>query len=192
MTYDSIEIIPAKLYFKIVETGNIKLLSTENTSEEDLQRIWVQIEKDHNQLSPPNKDANKVLNLSKKIEALGAKLQSVKISIRCLTYGEDEELMNKIKEYGYQFKGDLKSDLERIDRQSEDIKIKLDKIQKRMPKIDNAGKNALSFDEAVMSYSAFTGSGFIDTNKITLTQYYSLISIGNKKIKALENNVGKR
>jgi uncharacterized protein YfkK (UPF0435 family) len=192
MTYDSIEIIPAKLYFKIVETGDIKLLSTENTSEEDLQRIWIQIEEAHNQLSPPNKDAIKVLNLSKKIEALGAKLQSVKISIRCLTYGEDEELMSKLKEYSYQFKGDLKADLERIDRQSEDIKIKLDKIQKRMPKIDNADKNALSFDEAVMSYSAFTGSGFIDTNKITLTQYYSLISIGNKKIKALESNVGKR
>lgn len=190
MIYDSAEIIPAKLYFKIVDTGKYSLLSDENLSDEKLELLWKKIEEEHNEINP-NKDRNKALDLFKKREALEAKLEVINLSVYHLKSKKDEELIRLLKTYGYQFTENLNEDLKKIERESLNIEVKIKSIAEKIPKPDKNNNNKSSFDETVMSYSAFTGAGFINTNTITLTQYYALINMGNQKLKALENG-GKR
>lgn len=185
MTYDSPDIIPAKIYFKILETGEVELLSTEIKKFDKLIEIWEKINEEYVSENKKQKQ-DKSFDLYKRIESLSAKFEAIKLSVMVLKYQDDQELKDLLLKYGYKFSDDEEKDLDRILRESESLQIKIENLRNQLPKVDN--KKKLSFDETVMSYAAFTGSGFIDTNKITLTQYDALINIGNQKMKALESH----
>lgn len=191
MTHDSIDTIPAKLFFRIMETGEVSLLSNEDKSEEELSDIWNKIQEEHEKISI-NDRQNKALNIYKKIEALSCRYYAVKLSVHCLKYVRDKDLFVLLKNYGYKITWrDLREDLERIERESKAIETKILRAKQQLPKQKKDKGASVSFDETVLGYAAFTGSGFVDTNKITVPQYYALINIGNQKIKALENGKAK-
>ena len=185
MTYDSPDIIPAKIYFKILETGEVELLSTEIKDFEKLVAIWEKIN-DEYVSENKNQKQDKSFDLYKRIESLSAKYEAIKLSVKVIKYQDDQELKDLLIKYGYKFSSDEEKDLDRILRESESLQIKIENLKNQLPKVDT--KKKLSFDETVLSYAAFTGYGFIDTNKITLTQYDALINIGNQKMKALESH----
>lgn len=186
MIYNSVQIIPAKLFFHIAETEEYGLLSDEDVSKNDLKIIWSKIEEQHKKLNPTSKK-NKTLNISKKIEELFSKHQKIVLAVQFLKSKEDEDLIELLNKSNYCFdKKDYNSSLERIERESQAIILRIETLEKKLPK-PKTTDGSVTFDEAVMGYSAFTGAGFIDTNKITLSQYYALINIGNNKMKALEN-----
>lgn len=191
MIYDSAETIPAKLYFKILETADYKLLADETCTEEDLLKAWDRIEDEYSEITS-NKKTKKVLDISKRIEGLAAKYEAITLMVMCLRAKEDQEIIDQLKEYGYRFSDDLTADLDIIERESDAIKIKIDNELDKMPKVkENDNSENITFDETIMSYCAFTGSGFIDPNKITLSQYNAQLNIGNKKMKALERSAKK-
>jgi hypothetical protein len=185
MIYNSAEIIPAKLFFKILATEDYTLLSDKKYSQKELLEAWNIIKEEHDKLNPDN-NSDKVLNLSKRIESLVSKYESIRLSIYHLRVLEDDELLSVLKNYDYKFTGNLQEDLDVAERHSNALIDKIKELEERMPKVNKKGKDDLNFDEAVMSYSSFIGSGFIDPNTIKLSQYYALINIGNKKIKSLE------
>ncbi|WP_438423262.1 hypothetical protein [Aquimarina macrocephali] len=184
MIYDSIDIIPAKLFFKILQTGDVGLLSDENIDTGKLKKVWEELEHQHD-LTLSSDEANKALKVSIKIEYLSAKYKSVNLAIKCLRHEPDAQLFEVLKNAGYQIEEGVEVDYDKIERENKAIEIIISRLQKKLPKQDDSKNNSL--DEVIMTYCVVTNMGFIDSNKITLTQYYALINAGNQKIKALEN-----
>ena len=183
MIYNSLDIIPAKLFLKIEETGDYSLLSTEETKE-DLKTLWELLVAENDRIHP-NKESNKSLDIYKQIEKHWTKYKSVSAAVYFLNRKKDQELTELIQSYGYRLRSrEFKKDLRVIEREVESLKIRIKRLEGQLPK---KNKKETSFDEVIMSYGAITNSGFIDTNTITLMQYYALVSIGNKKIKSIDN-----
>lgn len=182
MIYRSAETIPAKLFFKILESEDYSLLSNKKT-DKDLKAIFENIKKEDNEMIS-NREVFKVLNLSKRIESLSSRHESIKLIIYHLRSKFDQELLDILKDYGYKLTGDLQADLDIVERESDALDIKIKSLESKMPTQEG---EQLSFDENVLMYSAFTGLGYIDPNVLPLSQYRALINNGNKKIKSLEN-----
>lgn len=186
MIYDSLDVIPAKIFFRIVETGNLRLLTDdESIPEDELMKIWQRLEEEDAEINP-NKEVEKTIDIWKYIEFNLAKLKAIESALFCLRKKVDIELIEMLKDFGYKFTGNLQKDLDRVERESQAIMLKVEKLQGQLPE-PTKGKNP-PFDEVVLSYGAIAEMGFIDTNKITKNQYDALIAIGNKKIKSLEKN----
>lgn len=205
MTYQSVDTIPSKLFFKILDTGQYQLLSDEIKDEKELKRIWDIIEQEDTELNP-NDRTNDSIDVFKKVEWLAAKYKCIELCIRHLRYKKDDELIEKLREYGYKLRydaGSLKDenwsaaeaifqmDLDEIVRLSEDIGTQIERALVLLERKNKKTGKASSYDEVVMGYAAFTGSGFIDTNTITQSQYRALIKMGDEKIKSLEKSISK-
>ena len=205
MTYTSVDTIPAKLYLKILETGHVNLLSDKEVVEiieegaqnvitkKESENIWVNIQAEDAELIKDNK-SDKTLNISKNIESLVAKLESINLSVFHLKMLKDADLISLLKKYGYTFTDDLESDLERIERETEGLEIKLKNYQRQLEKLqpktkDKTGKS-VPFDEVVLGYGVVTGLMF-KTNQITQSEYRALINVGNQKMEAIEKSIGK-
>lgn len=201
MLYSSVDTIPGKLFYKIEETGDLSLLSTtKEHSFEEIQKAWLKI-KDENRNQPGKANLNKLLTVSKRIEYLQATLEFVALSVHYLKVIIDEELVEKLKEYGYQFNWipDDNSeenrkvyieDVARVEREMNALQIQVDAAKEKLPKPKegDANKDAAStFDVLCLSYASFAGFGFVDTNTIVLSQFNAIVNIGNEKLKALKN-----
>lgn len=188
--YRSIDEIPAKTYFKIVETGDISLLSKKKVEQIELLAAWEIIEAEHSGLEQGKEDF-KALDVPKKIEVLWAKYEAVRLAVHVLRRVDDPEMKDLLRSKGFNIGKNLNAELDQIEKESEAIMVKIDALHIKLPKINKETSPKTSFDKVVLSYGAITGLGFINTNKITLTQYYALIETGNEKITALENGTKK-
>lgn len=202
MVYDSLDIIPSKLFFKIADTGDVRLLSKDKDVDiEVLKKIWSQLEEEDAELSQSD-TLDKLIENYAKIERLSAKFKCIALCVRYLRFKKDDDLISQLRNYGFQIRwgrdkiieGEeataeaiFQYDLDEVVRLSEDIGLQIERIKSRIPKQKKNAKQT-PFDEVVMGYAAFTGAGFIDTNSITQTQYRALINLGAQKIKSLENN----
>lgn len=192
MIYTSIDTIPYKVFWKIKESGNLTLLTDDpKPNEEALREIWEQILIQYGQL-PEATEEKKTLDISSRLEELNARLESVTLAAHHLKSLYDQELMDMLISKGYFPEGyevedeeQFKEDLKRVDREAEAIQVKINLQKQRLPKKENERK--ITFDESVMGYAAFTGSGFIDPNTITVTQTLALYALGAEKMKVLEN-----
>ena len=199
MIYDSPEIIPAKLYFKILETGKISLLSNELLSIEKVKKAWQKLEEEYS-TKKDSKRQDKIINISKRIEGLKANIEFVSLAVYYLRNLKDNELIDKLKSKGYKFnwieKGEeteiteaiFQDDLDRIERESQALELKIKILEKPIPKQSGSNGEQVTFDETVLMYASFTGLGYVNPNEIPLTQYDAMIVNGNKKMKALESN----
>lgn len=190
MLYDSIDTIPAKTYFKIIESGDLKLLLSDGkrtiNNISALEDAWEKLEAEHSAIEEGKRD-NTVMDISKKIESMAAKYEAITYAISYLRKLDDADLVRLLNNYGFQLDGDIEQCLNRIESESEAIQIKIERERNKLPKEDKDNSKKTTFDKVVLSYGAITGLGFVDTNKISLTQYYALIETGNEKIKALES-----
>lgn len=187
MIYRTIDTIPAKLFFKIVETENVKLLCTTKTNE-DLSIIWESI-KAQDEANNPDSKQNKVVEVSAEIESYLAKLNFIKHAVYYLKIKDDTELKEVLAENGYTY--ETKEQLERILLQSDGINDKIDRLRLKLPK-PNKNQKHVPIDEMILSCGVISGAGFIDTNSITKTQLDALIKITESKIKASKVKDGKK
>ena len=185
MIYDSLDTIPAKIFFKIVKTGDVNLLSTKKTSKEHLQRVWETLE---NEDAEKNPQVNKEVDIYKYIESNISKYKAIQHAVYYLRIKEDEELIELLKSYKYKFTDDLQSDLDKVEKYSKGILLTIERLRSELPERSNEDAKEVPFDEVVIGYGVISGTGFIDTNKITKNQYDALINIGNQKIKSLTKN----
>lgn len=193
MIYTSVDTIPAKIFFKILETGDVTLLTDEKVEENKLIDIWNTIKNEDAELAKNPKDT-KVINVSKQIEAILAKMEAVNLAVFHLKVVKDDELMQMLKDYGYRFTDNLEKDLETIERETEGLIIKLKSYQRQLQKLvpdTEETKENVPFDECVLGYSAISGLMF-KPNTITQSEYRALIKIGNQKIKPLINGNPKK
>lgn len=185
-TYDT---IPLKLYFKVVETGNLSLLG--NHPESELSKLLEDISEQRSKKD--SKGKSKELDVYCQMEALSAKYQAIQYAIYYLRQMEDADLIEMLKSKGYKFSEDYKASLDEIENISSGILVKIEAVKKRLPKKKEAESKEIPLDEVILSYCALLEMGFVDTNTVTLSQYDSIITLGNRKMEALNkgNNGGK-
>lgn len=189
-TYDT---IPFKTYFKIVETGDLKLLG--DADEADLIKIFDDISNQRQKATEGHGDSGrtKQLDVYCQMEALSSKYKFIKYAVHCLRHVKDDELIELLRDKGYKITDDLQSSLDYIEKTSEGLLIKIESIKNRLPKKKEIEEKEPPLDEVILSYCALLEMGFVDTNSVTLSQYDSIITLGNRKMDALNkiNNGGK-
>jgi len=108
--WDSAE-IPAKLYFKIIETNDLSLLGGEN--EEQREKAWSKIVDEDFEISE-NSKIKQYLDRQCKTEYLRLNIQAIKDNMQVLLYtptseSQKEELATILKELGVKI--DIKKDI---------------------------------------------------------------------------------
>lgn len=185
MIFKSLDTIPAKIFYKIIGSGDVSLLSDESTPIKELEVIWEEIQTENEALNP---NQNKIIKTSAKIESLLAKMESIKHAVYYLKIKDDVELKDLLKYHGYKYEN--KADLDRILLQSDGINDTIDKLRLKLPK-ESQYKNNIPFDEMVLSAGVIAGVGYIDTNTITKTQLDGILKITESKIKSKIKESGK-
>ncbi len=190
MIYNSLDIIPIVLFFKIAETGNFSLLSDGNENLEILEEIWNRLFADH-ELKQKSTESLKMFTVQKEIAALKSDLQFVLGAIACLEFSFDQELIDRLKKLRYIIRTDSTEhyyeDLEFCFRASKGIKHKLKVFEDQLPKEKEAKESFEKFTiyDTMAFYTAVMGYDF-DYNTITYSKFYAVKRQVDLKIKSLE------
>jgi hypothetical protein len=190
MIYDSLDIIPYKLFMKIAETGDVTLLSDVETDISILNDIWTKLHDEHlnkNQTS----ESKKIFKLSKSIDELLTLNKVVLMACSSLRFEFNQELYDMIIGFGYQLSiidtESYYSDIEKIERESNAYIIKAEFYKQMLPE-HNENENVKSeygIDDVMASYSLILGFDF-DYNLVTYTKYHALQNQVNTKIKSIQ------
>lgn len=194
MIHDTAETVPAKVYFKIADGGELKLLSSDGShSKEELEAAWKKISDEYNAISHESKESAKNLNIYKRLESLVSEYKSVLYYITSARYLRDPEMILQLNEWGYKIEWnekdsveDLLSQLDTAENHLEGLMIKIKVERNKLPK-PKSGTH-ITFEENVLGYAAFTDQGYVDPNTLPLLQYHALVAMGNKKMKHLKDN----
>lgn len=188
MIYDSLEILPYKIFMRIVENPTlINLLSTDkNYDKSELLVVWNSLFEEYKELSP-EKEEIKLLNLKKEIEFLECKHKAIAVALSALDFDYSQELVDILLGYGYKLtKENYDDDLKRIQRESEGLLMKAKNIKKRLPKSDaNSVSTKVSIDRVFAFYSSVLGYDF-DYNTVSVTKVLALKDQVDSKLKSIE------
>ena len=192
MIYNSLEILPYKTFFKIVDSQDVSLLKNGAEAEEkDLKELWESLLKEYNEISPEKEEMN-LLRVKRDIEAIECKYKAIQVSLSALDFHYDDDLIEILQSYGYKLtKENYYEDLKRISRESEALLMKSANIKKKLPKVDaNSASTKVTIDRLFAFYSSVLGFDF-DYNTISVTKVLALKEQVNSKIKSQENNTKK-
>lgn len=198
MLYDSLDTLPIKLYYKISDTGNLKLLTDQEIEEETLNAIWDELVIGFDLLNKSN-NSKKIFILNKEINSLEAIHKAVLMACESLSFEYDEYLIDIIKKYGFSFNDnsteDYHNSIEKVIREAKSLVTKVNMLKNQLPKTEEEDK--VSLDEVMASYSSVLGIDF-DYNIISCTKFFALKKQVDIKVKSVEkklqnlNNNGKR
>lgn len=184
----SIDTLPIKLFYKIVETTDFTLLPRNNYSEEKLIEIWTKIydefqSRDNNELSI------RIFRISVDIEYLHTKYNLIIMCIDSLKFDYQKELIDILKEHGYHIneKNYAKS-LESAERNAKGIFAKIELLKNQLPK-ETKTKKESSIDDVLAGYSTILGFNIGDFNKITCSEYLGWKNQVEVKIKNQEKQI---
>lgn len=176
--------IPVKLYFSIVESGNLSLMG--NGTDVERLNAFDKITSHRDKFfQSQKKGKTKELDVYCQMESLSAKYKAIQHSVYYLRHLKDEDLIQMLKSKGYKFTDDFQGSLNEIEKMSEGLLVKIESIKKRLPEKAESEENEPALDEVVLSYCALLEMGFVDTNSVTLSQYDSIVKLGNKKMDSL-------
>lgn len=187
--YNSLDTLPIKCFYRIVETGDLSLLNPETeTSTEQLKDVWANLyqdfqSKDNNQLS------KKTFRISVEIETLIIKYNLVGMCVNALRFDYDDELIAILKKLGYKItKENYLNDLEKAEKYSEGILMSIEQLKQQLPKA-KVEKNEFSIDDVLASFCSSLGFNIGDFNKITCSEYFAYKGQVLIKVKAQEKEL---
>lgn len=191
MIYDSLEIIPYKIFMRIVEDASLIHLLSSNKEEdkETLQTIWDSLFEEYNTLSP-EKEEMKLLQLEKEIAFIECKHKAIATALVALDFDYNQELVDILLSYGYQLsKETYYEDLKRIERESSALEMKAKNIKKRLPKKDaNSVSVRVTTDRVFAFYTSVLGIDF-DYNSVSVTKVLALKEQVDNKLKSIEDQI---
>jgi len=191
MIYKTLRKIPMITFIEIMESGDISLLSDEETDLDELALIWDMIYQEY-QNKYNKQNSNKVFNLSKEIEYLEQKHFEIKLIIEALKFDVYPELISILRDYGYRFRDEFyNDDLLRVQRESEGIVQKINQLKSSLPKVESHNTNEVSIIDIMANYSSVLGYDF-DFYTISVEKYHSLQNQVKQKIAAIEKNNAKK
>ena len=119
----TIDTLPAYLYFKIVEEGNLELLTDEKDI--DVAKLWKSIYGEVAGLLN-SKEGDKIFNLGKAIHQLSSRIEVVLNSIFLLRRKRDKVIEEVLKGHNYILRDAyFQSDLDQIEREINNLEIKI-------------------------------------------------------------------
>lgn len=183
MTY-TFEDIPLKLYEKIQKTNDYSLLSDEEKTEEQLKEMWQKIVDETKRITK-TKDGNLMLDNVSELKMYEAKKFSIILAVTYLRSKYSPKLMSLLTGYGFKVtKENLQSDLDRIELALGDIDILINDISEKV----NSKKNVEEVrTDTIIAYQSKFFGGYIDSNKITLSQYLANNEIMKESSKKQKN-----
>jgi len=194
MIYNSLRKLPMVTFLEIIDSGDISLLSDEETAIEQLVEIWNDLyEKYKSKYDSQNH--NKVFNLSKEIDFLKTKYFVIKSSVEALKFDVNQSIIELLKDYGYTLRlENYNDDVLRIARESEGIINKINQIRSSLPKPveeENAKKASEVIIGLMSDYSVFLGYDF-DFYTISVEKYHALVQSVKQKVTAIEKQNSKK
>lgn len=191
MIYDSLEIIPYKIFMRIVEDNSLIHLLSSNKEEDKelLQKIWNDLFQEYTAISP-EKEEMKLLQLEKEIAFIECKHKGIMVALTALDFDYNQELVDILLSYGYRLsKETYYEDLKRIEREASALEMKAKNIKKRLPKKDsNSVSTKVSIDRVFAFYSSVLGYDF-DYNTISVTKVLALKEQVDNKLKSIEDQI---
>ena len=184
----SIDTLPVKVFYKIVETQNLNLLPRNNHGKKELVSIWLKIY-DEFQKRDSNELSKRIFRISVDIEYLHSKFNLIVMCIDSLKFDYNKDLINILKEHGYIIneKNYAKS-LESAERNAKGIFSKIELLKNQLPKETKAKKES-SIDDVLAGYSTILGFNIGDFNKITCSEYLGWKNQVEVKIKNQEKQI---
>lgn len=193
MIYDSLEILPYKIFMRIVEDNSLIHLLSSNKEEDKelLENIWNKLFQEYTAISP-EKEEMKLLQLEKEIAFIECKHKGIMVALTALDFDYNQELVDILLGYGYKLsKETYYDDLKRIEREASALEMKAKNIKKRLPKKDaNSVSTKVSIDRVFAFYSSVLGYDF-DYNTISVTKVLALKEQVNAKLKSIEEQIQK-
>lgn len=193
MIYDSLEIIPYKIFMRIVEDNSLIHLLSSNKEEDKelLESIWNKLFQEYTAISP-EKEEMKLLHLEKEIAFIECKHKGIMVALTALDFDYNQELVDILLGYGYKLsKETYYDDLKRIEREASALEMKAKNIKKRLPKKDaNSVSTKVSIDRVFAFYSSVLGYDF-DYNTVSVTKVLALKEQVNAKLKSVEEQIQK-
>lgn len=192
MIYKTLRKLPMVTYIEILESGDITLLSDEETDVNELVTIWNELSEQYNH-KYNKQNSNKVFNLEREIEYLDKKYFEIKLIIEALKFDVYPELISILRDYGYRFRDEFyNEDLERVERESKGIVQKINQLKQGLPKVDESksDSNDSSIINLMASYSSVLGYDF-DYYTVSVEKFKSLENQVKQKIAAIEKNNAK-
>lgn len=186
MIYKDFETIPYKLLVKIIETGNVKLLTDdESVLEEELHAIWSVIYSDYS-VQNQNDEETRVFKIQKEIEYYESKYKVIMVGCEALEFGYNQDIADAFEEAGYYInESNYFEKIDGIRRQCEGLLIAAESHRENLPKPDK--NNTVTVDDILASYSTILQIDF-DFNTVPASKVIALGKQIDKKIKALTQN----
>lgn len=191
MTYNSLDIIPYKTFFKIAESGNLMLLSDSEKDPDVLFDIWEKLLEAHVNRENGTAQEKKTFRISKEISALETQYKFVILACEALRFDYNQKLIDRLTlEYRYTLRcTDTETyyqDIEQIERESKSIKVKINVLSKLLPKTEQGQE--YSIDDVMASYCSILGYQIGDFNTITYTAFFSYEKQVHAKIESIKKN----
>lgn len=193
MIYKTLRKTPMITFIEIIDSGDISLLSDEETPIDELVSIWDMMYQEY-QDKYNKQNSQKVFSLSKEMQYLEQKYFVIKFTVEALKYDIEPELIAMLLDYGYRFNDQTyNEDLVRVERECEGIIQKIKHLKNSLPKEQKSNNDSAGTIINVMaSYSSILGYDF-DFYTVSVEKFYSLENQVKQKVTAIEKqNVKKK
>lgn len=189
MIYRSINDLPVVLYYEILKTGNVSLLSTEKVKSDELLELWQKIKDDFNERDNSQLN-NKILTILKHYEYYILKYDVVNRICESLKFSFNQELIDLLDSMGYKINPEKYiEDIERIKKNAEGLLVKANHFKAQLPKETDNDKDEFNIEDVLASFSNVLGFHIGRYNEITCTEYFALKKQVSNKIKQQEKQI---
>ncbi len=204
MIYDSLDKIPFKLFYHILESGDVSLLDTEDkktvgeaiSNLDYLQSIWSVLEDEHVKRKE-SKGGKNFFNLIKRIHLVVMKQRLILLCVDSLRTSYNQESLGILKDFKFYVNDESNEsyhkDLEMIEMMANELSDTIEQLSKGLPKIEEQEEKKedtlLEINKLLASYSLIVGYR-IDPNTTTYNEVQGVEESIEAKIKAtkIENN----
>lgn len=180
--YDSLDELPVRLFFQIMETGNLRLLkkNQKKVSQEELEKTWNNLRDDYYKKSD-KRGYEEDLNKAKKIELYNIEINACNAAI--FLYRYFDEKTDIFETFGY--KVENIEDLKEVERSLLVLKTKLSRLLANKKEKDE--KEAINFWEIVSDVEVSLNKmdllhGQIDVDKTSTSRWIYYIKTLKKAI----------
>ena len=130
MIYKTLRTLPMVVFMEIAKSGDVTLLSDEETPIEELAALWEELQEKH-ELFSHNPNADKVFSVSKEVDFQATRYELIHHACESLSFEKDERLIEILHEYGYTITDkNYVNDLNKVIRQSEGILTRINQLHR--------------------------------------------------------------
>lgn len=179
----TIDTLPIKIFYKIVETGDLSLLKIK-----EAEKVWNEIYEEF-QKRDNNPVNNRIFRIQTDIEYLQTKYNLILMCVDSLRFEKSDELISILKVHGYTVnEKEYMRSLDYVERNVSGIVHKIQLLKNQMPKVDSK-KDQSTVDDVLAAYSAVLGFNIGNFNEITCSEFLGWKKQVESKIKQQEKQL---